>query len=42
MRYVCPKCDKVIEADYVNSEIMQEVFAHEKTHKGQESNDING
>jgi len=37
MRYNCPKCDKIIESGYMSAEVMQEIFAHEKTHKGQET-----
>ena len=36
MKYTCPKCGKVIEADTIYREVMEEVFAHEKTHKEQE------
>ena len=36
MKYTCPKCGKVIEASTIYNEVMEEIFAHEKTHKGEE------
>ena len=36
MKYTCPKCGKIIEADYIYGEVMKEIFAHEKTHKEEE------
>ena len=39
MKYTCPKCDKIIESGYITSEIMQEIFAHEKTHKEPKDNE---
>lgn len=32
MKYTCPKCGKVIEAEAIYSDVMKEIFAHEKTH----------
>jgi hypothetical protein len=33
MKYTCPICNKVIQADYMHDEVMKEIFKHEKTHK---------
>jgi len=39
MKWNCPKCDTVIEASYLSTEKMQEIFKHEKTHKKEVDND---
>ena len=32
MKYTCPQCGKVIEADTMYRQVMEEIFEHEKTH----------
>jgi hypothetical protein len=32
MKYKCPKCDFTVEADYIKTDMFQNIFNHEKTH----------
>ena len=32
MKYVCKICKHVIESDYLNASVMQDILNHDKTH----------
>ena len=39
MKWTCPHCGEIIESDFVTTNIMDEIFTHEKTHKVDKSNE---